>query len=437
MNIFYGPQFTQEAPLSLRLRPSTLDEFVGQEKIVGKGTILRRAIEEDKLPSLIFWGPPGCGKTTLAQIIAQTTQADFYGLSAVTSTVSDIRKVIEEAKEKKRAYGRKTILLIDEIHRFNKAQQDVLLPALEEGTIVMIGVTTENPLFEVIPSLVSRLRIFQFEPLSDEEIKLILKRALMDKEKGLGNFKVNFDEKAFKHIISVSSGDVRSALNAIELAVLTTSPDKKGIRYVTLEIAEEAIQKKALVYDKEAHYDVISAFIKSMRGSDPDAALYWLARMIYAGEDSKFIARRMVIFASEDIGNADPQALVVAVAAVQAVEFVGLPECRLNLAQAAIYLASAPKSNSVVRGIDQALSDVEKERAFEVPKHIRGSNYPGAKKLGFGKDYKYPHNHPGHYVEQDYLPPELKDKTYYMPSDSGYEMEIGKRFKDLKKRKNK
>ncbi|MDP3013639.1 MAG: replication-associated recombination protein A, partial [Candidatus Subteraquimicrobiales bacterium] len=430
MNLFDDSRTTFDIPLSLRMRPLALDDFLGQEKIAGEGTVLRRAIQEDKLHSLIFWGPPGCGKTTLAHIIAQTTKAVFFSLSAVTSSIADIRKVIEEAAMKKRAYGERTILLIDEIHRFNKAQQDALLPALEEGIIVLIGITTENPLFEVNPPLVSRSRIIQFETLSDEDIRVILNRAFTDKEKGLGELKVDFDKAALDHIINISAGDARSALNALELAVLTTSPDEKGVRYITLRIAEEAIQKRALAYDKEAHYDVISAFIKSLRGSDPDASLYWLARMIYAGEDPKFIARRMVIFASEDIGNADPQALVVAVAAAQAVQFVGLPECRLNLAQAAIYLATAPKSNSIIKGINHALSDVEKERAYGVPRHICGSNYPGAKRIGAGEGYKYPHDFPGHVIEQDYLPPELKGKVYYRPSDEGCEKKIAERLEE-------
>lgn len=419
-----GEELEKSAPLALRMRPSSLEEFVGQEKIVGEGTLLRKAIREDKLHSLIFWGGPGTGKTTLANIIATLTEAHFASISAVTSSVAEIRRVIVEAKQRLSVQGRKTTLLIDEIHRFNKAQQDALLPAVEEGVIVLIGVTTENPYFEVNPPLVSRSRVFQFEPLSDGDIEEIVERALKDRERGLGGWKVEFQQPALKHIIKSANGDARLALNALEAAVTTTSPDNDGIRKITLVVAEDAVQKRVLAYGEDAHYDTISAFIKSMRGSDPDAALYWLARMIYAGEDPKFIARRMVIFASEDVGNADPRALVVATAAAQAVQFVGLPECRLNLAQAAVYLATAPKSNAVIKGIDGALRDVEGERAHQVPKHLRDSHYPGAKKLGHGEGYRYPHNFPEHYVPQDYLPTELKDRKYYFPSDSGYERKI-------------
>ncbi|MDI6689428.1 MAG: AAA family ATPase [Actinomycetota bacterium] len=425
----------KQAPLALRMRPRTLEEFVGQKQILGEGMVLRRAILEDALQSVIFWGPPGSGKTALAYIIANVTKAHFIRMSAVTSNVSEVRKAISESHQRLKTSGRRTIILIDEIHRFNKAQQDALLPAVEEGTIILIGVTTENPYFEVNSPLISRSRIFRFEPLPDEDVRQILKRALEDRERGLGSLQIKLEKAALEHIIKVANGDARCALNALEMAALTTSPGGKGVRKVTLKIAEDAIQKRAVIYDREgdAHYDTISAFIKSMRGSDPDAAIYWLARMLYAGEDPRFIARRMVIFASEDIGNADPQALVVATAAAQAVEFVGLPECRLNLAQAAIYLATAPKSNSVIRGIDKALKDVEEERSFTIPKHLRDAHYPGAKKLGHGEGYKYPHSFPGHYVSQDYLPPELRNKKYYIPSSSGHEKKIAEYLKKLGK----
>lgn len=420
-----------DAPLALKVRPRTFSEFVGQQEIVGPSTVLRRAIEEDTLSSVIFWGPPGCGKTTLAQIIANRTKAYFVKISAVTASVNDVRKVIGQAKERQIGYGQRTILLLDEVHRFNKAQQDALLPAVEDGTIILIGTTTENPYFEVNSALISRSRVFQFSALSQDDLRKILNTALKDKERGLGKEKVRLDKKAFEHIIQMANGDARSALNALELAVLTASQDKEGAKHITLQMTEDAIQKKALLYDRvgDTHYDTISAFIKSMRGSDPQASLYWLARMIYAGEDPRFIARRMVIFASEDIGNADPQALVIATAAAQAVEYVGLPETRLNLAQAAIYLATAPKSNAVIQGIDQAMKDVEEKEAPPPAKHLRNPAHPGLKKHGYGEGYKYPHNYPGGRVDQDYLPENLKGTKYYQPSDTGFEKEIKRRMK--------
>ncbi|MEA3459262.1 MAG: AAA family ATPase, partial [Chloroflexota bacterium] len=392
-------RIAKEAPLALRMRPRTLKEFVGQEEIVGKGRLLRRAIEADRLfSSLIFWGPPGTGKTTLAMIIAGITKSHFAAISAVMAGVSDIRKLIAEAKNRRAMYGQRTILLVDEIHHFNKAQQDALLPHVEDGTIILIGITTENPYFEVIPPLVSRSRIFQFKPLSEEELATILRHALSDPERGYGRRKVEVEDGAMAHLMRVAGGDVRIALNALELAVESTPPDEEGVIHIDLKVAEDSIQRRALVYDREAHYDTISAFIKSLRGSDPDAALYWLAKMIYAGEDPRFIARRMIIFASEDVGNADPQALVVATSAAQALEWVGLPEAQYNLAQAAIYLATAPKSNSTAAYF-KALADVEREGKVEVPDHLKDA-HRDAEGLGHGKGYKYPHDYPGHYVPQ-------------------------------------
>lgn len=427
----------ENAPLAFRMRPRTLGEFVGQEEIVGPGTILRQAIEEDNVSSLILYGPTGTGKTSLAMVIANVTAAAFEQISAVTAGVKDIREIIARARTRIKEAGQRTILFIDEIHRFNKSQQDALLPAVEERTIVLIGATTENPFFEVNSPLISRSHIYVLKPLNNDELRKIIDNALRDKDRGLGKVKVSIDKKALEHIINASNGDARKALNGLELAV-EAAPAKKGATQsrITLKLAEEAMGKRAILYDRQGdfHFDVISAFIKSMRGSDPDAALYWLARMIYAGEDPKFIARRMVIFASEDIGNADPRALQVATAAAQAVQFVGLPECRLNLAQAAVYLAVAPKSNAVITGIDRALADVENEQAEPVPKHLRDSHYPGAKKLGHGVGYKYPHSYPGHWVEQDYLPENLRGRRYYQPSKSGLEKSIGEVLEKIRGR---
>jgi len=406
-----------QAPLADRIRPQSLEDFVGQEHIIGKGRLLRRMIEEDKLTSLIFWGPPGSGKTTLARITAHLTKSHFTQFSAVTSGVADVRRVVKEAQARLKVYGQRTILFIDEIHRFNKAQQDAFLPYVENGTIVLIGATTENPSFEVIGPLLSRTRVFTLKRLSFNEIKEILNRAIKDKEKGLGQYKMQIDSEALNFLIEGSNGDARVALNALEIAVDTGKPDKNGLRYIDLKAIEEALQSKALLYDKagEEHYNVISAFIKSMRGSNPDAALYWLARMIEAGENPRFIARRMVIFASEDVGNADPQALSVATAAAQAVEFVGMPEAQINLAQAATYLASAPKSNASYSGLLAAKEDVKKTLNLPVPLHLRNAPTPLMKDLGYGKDYKYPHNFPGAKVKQEYLPEGLKGKRYYRP----------------------
>ncbi len=417
-------QIKKEAPLAARMRPRTLDEFVGQEHIVGEGRLLRRAIQADQLSSLIFWGPPGTGKTTLAMIIANTTKSHFAAISAVMAGVADIRRLIDEAKERRNLHGQRTIVLVDEIHRFNKAQQDALLPHVEDGTIILIGATTENPYFEVISALVSRSQVFQLRPLTEEDVLVVLRRALTDKERGYGNWKVRVDEEAIQHIARVAGGDARRALNALELAVTTTPADKQGWVHVTLQVAEDSIQRRAILYDKDgdAHYDTISAFIKSLRGSDPDAALYWMAKMIYAGEDPRFIVRRMIIFASEDVGLADPQALVVATAAAQALEWVGLPEAQYALAEAAIYLATAPKSNST-GAYWKAMADVEREGKIEVPDHLKDASRD-AEALGHGEGYKYPHAFDRHWVEQQYLPDALKGRRYYEPGDIGYEKRI-------------
>ncbi|TKJ29323.1 MAG: AAA family ATPase [Chloroflexi bacterium B3_Chlor] len=421
-------QLKKEAPLAARMRPRTLEELVGQEHIVGPGKLLRRAIEADRLGSIILWGPPGTGKTSFASVIANTTESAFEAMSAVTAGVKELRQLIAAAKNRRVMRGLRTILLVDEIHHFTKTQQDALLPHVEEGLITLIGVTTENPYFEVIGALVSRSRIFRLEPLSEEEITLILERALSDPERGLGDRDIEVDDEAMAHVVRVAGGDARIALNALELAVETTETDDEELTRITLEVAEDSIQQRALLYDKDgdAHYDTVSAFIKSLRGSDPDAALYWLAKMIYAGEDPRFIARRMIILASEDIGNADPQALTVATSAAQALEWVGLPEAQYNLAQAAIYLASAPKSNST-GAYFKALADVEEEGVVEVPDHLKDSSRDG-EALGHGKGYKYPHQYPGHFVRQQYLPDRLQGRRYYEPSDQGYEKEIQRRL---------
>ena len=421
-------QTEREQPLAARVRPRTLNEFVGQEHIVGSGTLLRRAIEADRVSSMILWGPPGSGKTTLAMIIAYHTEAHFESISAVMAGVKEIRQLVQEAKNRRSMYGQRTILLVDEIHRFNKAQQDALLPYVEKGTIVLIGATTENPYFEVISALVSRSRIFQLKPLADEEIEIILRRALSDTERGLGKIPVQMDDDALAHLVHVAGGDARNALNALELAVTTTPADKEGVVHVDLTVAQESIQRRALLYDKDgdAHYDTISAFIKSLRGGDPDAALYWMARMIYSGEDPRFIVRRMIILASEDIGLADPQALVVATAAAQALEWVGLPEAQYALAEAAIYLATAPKSNSC-GAYFKALSDIEQEGIIEVPNHLKDSSRD-AKALGHGEGYQYPHDFPEHWVAQQYLPDGVQGRHWYEPGELGYEKTIKERL---------
>lgn len=416
----------KEAPLARRMRPRSLDEFVGQSHILGPGKLLRRAIEADRITSLILYGPPGCGKTALTHVIAHTTRSHFSQLNAVTSGVADIRQMLEEARGRRALRNRKSILFIDEIHRFNKAQQDALMPDVEEGTVTLIGATIHNPYFSINSPLLSRSQIFELVPLTEDELKTILENALRDKERGLGMFKVKIDEEALGHLATISDGDARRALNALEIGVLTTKPED-GVIHFTLSVAEESIQKKAVVYDRDgdSHYDTASAFIKSMRGSNPDAALYWLAKMLYAGEDPRFIARRIVICAAEDVGNADPQALVLANAALQVSEFVGLPEAKIPLAQATAYIASAPKSNSSYLAISEALKDVEEERTKSVPKHLQDSSYPGAAKLGRGEGYKYPHQFEGHFVEQDYWPGK---KLYYCPSGQGYEAKIKERL---------
>lgn len=422
------------APLASRLRPETLDEFVGQKHIIGKGKLLYRAISADKLSSLIFYGPPGTGKTTLAKIIANTTKSLFIQINATTAGIKDIKETVLKAQDSLSINKKRTILFIDEIHRFNKTQQDALLPHVENGTIILIGATTENPYFEVNKALVSRSIIFELKHLDKEDILSLIKRALKDKEKGFGSLKINADEKALDFLADTANGDARTALNAIELAILTTEQDKNGVINFNMEVAEECIQKRALNYDKNSdnHYDTISAFIKSMRGSDPDAALYYLAKMIYAGEDPKFIARRIVICASEDVGNADPHALQVAVSAAQAINFIGMPEGRIILSQAVTYIACAPKSNASYLGIDMALSDVKNIQTSGVPYHLRDSHYSGAKNLGHGEGYKYAHDYPGHYVKQQYLPNELIGKIYYSPTENGVEKKIKEALKRLR-----
>ena len=425
----------RESPLAARLRPRTLDEIVGQQGIIGPGRLLRRAIEADQLGSVLLYGPPGTGKTTLAKVIANTTKRQFEQLNAVSSGVADIRRLIDEAKQRQGMYGKGTILFVDEIHRWSKAQQDALLPFVEEGLVTLIGATTENPYFEVNPALVSRSRIFRLEPLADDDVAALLRRALTDRERGLGGMAVTVDPEALTHLIRVAGGDARSALNALELAVNTTRPGSDGRRQITLAAAEESIQKRAIRYDKggDNHYDTISAFIKSMRGSDPDAALYWLARMIYGGEDPLFIARRIVICAAEDVGLAEPQALVVATAAMQAVERLGLPEGRIPLAEAAVYVAAAPKSNAAYLGIDEALVEVEKTAIQGVPVHLRDASYKGAAQFGHGKGYKYAHDFPGHFVTQQYLPDELIGRRFYRPTEEGAEQGIAQRLEAKRK----
>ncbi len=427
MNLFEEKrkeEISEEAPLALKMRPKDLKEFVGQEHILSKGKLLRRAIEADRISSAIFWGPPGIGKGALAYISARRTESHFEYLNATTCGVGEIRKAVAQAKDRRAMYGKKTTLFIDEIHRFNKAQQDVLLPHVEEGVIILIGATIHNPYFSVIPALLSRSLVFEFKPLKAKDVEKIVKRALKERLKG---YKVRMTKKALKHLATYCDGDARKALNALELGVMTTKLDKKGIIGFNLEVAQDSIQKKALRYDKgeEEHYDTISAFIKSMRGSDPDATLYWLAKMISAGEDPRFIARRIVICASEDVGNADPQALVLAQAALGAAEAIGLPEARIPLAQAAVYVATSPKSNASYLGIEKALKDVEEKRTLLVPKHLRDTHYKGATKLNHGKGYKYAHEYKGGYVKQKYLPKKVK---YYVPKNIGYETKIKKRL---------
>ncbi len=435
MDLFSAAENEQSKPLADRMRPRNLDEFVGQEKIVGPGRLLRRSIEADRLTSMIFYGPPGSGKTTLAYIIARVSRSDFQQINAVTSGVKEIREIIKGAAEKKKFYQQKTVLFIDEIHRFNKSQQDALLPAVEKGTVILIGATTENPYFEVNPPLISRSRIFSLEPLTEDHVKEIIKMALEDKERGLGQYDITITEPALEHLALMAQGDARSALNAIELAFLTTPGENEKI-IISLEVAEESIQRRALSYDRagDNHYDTISAFIKSIRGSDPDAALYWLAKMLYAGEDPRFICRRLIIHAAEDIGLADSQALQLAVAAAHAVERVGLPEGRIPLAQAVLYLATAPKSNAVYQAINKAGEELAEGGQVSVPTHLRDSSYKGAHKLGHGRGYRYPHDYPEGWVEQDYLPPELEGFQFYFPTAQGQEQGIKKRLEKQRRR---
>lgn len=415
----------KEAPLASRIRPVRLDEVVGQEHIIGEDKLLYRAIRADKLSSILFYGPPGTGKTTLAQVIAHTTKAEFCQINATQAGKKDMEEVVKQAKEVRGMYGKKTILFIDEIHRFNKAQQDYLLPFVEDGTVILIGATTENPYFEVNKALISRSVIFELKPLSCEDIKKILLRAITDEEKGMGVYNAVIEEDALDFLADVANGDSRNALNALELGVLTTKPSADGRIHIDLETAAQCIQKRAMRYDRDGdnHYDVISAFIKSMRGSDPDAAVYYLARMLAAGEEPAFIARRIMICASEDVSNADPNALVVAVNAALAVERLGMPEGRIVLAQAAAYVACAPKSNSSILAIDAAMQVAEKEKSYEIPAYLKDAHYEGAKQLGHGITYEYPHNYEKHYVKQRYLPEELEGRHFYQPTQQGYEKE--------------
>ena len=422
-----------EAPLASRLRPTTLDEVVGQQHIVGKDKLLYRAIKADKLSSIIFYGPPGTGKTTLAKVIAHTTSAEFMQINATSAGKKDMEEVITAAKNNQGMYGKKTILFIDEIHRFNKGQQDYLLPYVEDGTIILIGATTENPYFEVNGALLSRSVIFELKKLSKEDIRTLLLRAISDKEKGMGAYNAAIDDDALEFLADVSNGDARAALTALELGVLTTDRSEDGIIHITIDVASECIQKRVISYDKSGdnHYDTVSAFIKSMRGSDPDAAVYYLARMLYAGEDVKFIARRIMILASEDIGNADPMALTVAVSAAQAVERIGMPEAQIILAQAVTYMASAPKSNSAVNAISRAMNVVGRTKTPPVPTHLQDAHYKSAEKLVHGLGYKYAHNYKNHYVKQQYLPDGLTDEVFYEPSENGYEATIREYYKKI------
>ncbi len=424
MRDLFSANLEKNAPLADRMRPRTLDEFLGQEHIVGKNTLLRRAIEADKLGSCIFWGPPGCGKSTLAAIIAHTTGSDFYKLNAVTSGVKDVREVIDEAESNLKMYGRESFLLLDECHRWSKSQSDSVLPAMESGVIKLIGSTTENPMAAMTSAIVSRCRLFEFYGLNEEDVKKAVYRAAGDEERGFGSMELTIDDEAAAHWASVSNGDIRCALNALELAVLTTRPDKKGRIHITLEIAEQSIQQRAVRMDDNEYYDMLSAFCKSLRGSDSDAALFWFARMIYAGVDPRVPVRRMIAHASEDVGLANPSVLNQCVAAMQALDFNGMPEARLNIAQAIIYLCESPKSNSVLLAVDGAARAAREVKRQDVPAHLQDTNFEKAKHEKKGKDYQYAHDFPRHYVKQQYLPDELKDREFYRPSMQGYEQKI-------------
>ena len=417
----------KESPLASRLRPTTLDEVVGQQHIIGKDKLLYRAIKADKLSSVIFYGPPGTGKTTLAKVIANTTSAEFTQINATVAGKKDMEEVVNKAKELKGMYQKRTILFIDEIHRFNKGQQDYLLPFVEDGTIILIGATTENPYFEVNGALLSRSSVFELRPLSQEEVETLILRAVQDEKKGMGSYHAVIEEDALHFLADLAGGDARSALNAVELGILTTPRSEDGMIHITLDVASECIQKRVVRYDKtgDNHYDTISAFIKSMRGSDPDAAVYYLAKMLYAGEDIKFIARRIMICASEDVGNADPMALNVAVSAAQAVERIGMPEAQIILSQAVLYVATAPKSNSACNAVFAAMDNVKKYKTT-VPVHLQDAHYKGSAKLGHGIGYKYAHDYPNHYVKQQYLPDEAKTEWFYQLSEEGYEKELRK-----------
>lgn len=423
----------KEAPLASRLRPTTLEEVVGQQHIIGKDKLLYRAIKADKISSIIFYGPPGTGKTTLAKVIANTTSAEFMQINATVAGKKDMEEVVKKAKDTLGMFQKKTILFVDEIHRFNKSQQDYLLPFVEDGTLILIGATTENPYFEVNGALISRSSIFELRPLEKEDIKTILLRAVNDTEKGMGSYHAQIDADALEFLADIAGGDARNALNAIELGVLTTERSADGIIHITLDVASECIQKRVVRYDKDGdnHYDTISAFIKSMRGSDPDAAVYYLAKMLYAGEDIKFIARRIMICASEDVGNADPMALTVAVSAAQAVERIGMPEAQIILSQAVLYVATAPKSNSAVNAVYAAMENVRTHKT-SVPSHLQDAHYKSSAKLGHGVGYKYAHDYPNHYVRQQYLPDEINGTKFYEPSDNGHEKEIKAWMKYIK-----